>query len=95
MGTAFIRKPSYQYDEKGNLIIGENGKPLFSLNANGQPVTAYLPRMVVLKPTTSGTACEVEETDNSGNGKYERKGAASFAWLLLLPLVWLRRRVQA
>ncbi|QYK14653.1 DUF3466 family protein [Shewanella rhizosphaerae] len=95
VGTAFIRKPSYQYDEKGNLIIGENGKPLFSLNANGQPVTAYLPRMVVLKPTTSGTACEVEETDNSGNGKYERKGAASFAWLFLLPLVWLRRRVQA
>ncbi|WP_281214344.1 DUF3466 family protein [Shewanella insulae] len=95
VGTAFIRKPSYQYDEKGNLIIGENGKPLFSLNANGQPVTAYLPRMVVLKPTTSGTACDVKENDDSGNGKYERKGAASFAWLFLLPLVWLRRRVQA
>ncbi|MCG9723432.1 DUF3466 family protein [Shewanella sp. Isolate7] len=92
VGTAFIRKPSYQFDQNGNLVIGENGKPLFQLNANGQPVTAYLPRMVVLKPTTSGSACEVEEKDDSGNGNYERKGAASFAWLLLLPLVWLRRR---
>ncbi|MCG9714985.1 DUF3466 family protein [Shewanella insulae] len=95
VGTAFIRKPSYQFDEDGNLVIGENGKPLFSLNADGQPVTAYIPRMVVLKPTSSGGACEVEDSDNSGNGHYERKGAASFAWLFLLPLVWLRRRFQA
>ncbi|CAM3956122.1 DUF3466 family protein [Shewanella aquimarina] len=94
VGTAFIRKPSYQYDEDGNLVIGENGKPLFELNANGQPVTAYLPRMVVLKPTTSGSACDVKENDDSGNGNYERKGAASFAWLLLLPLLWLRRRAR-
>ena len=92
VGTAFIRKPSYQFDINGDLVIGENGKPLFLLNADGQPVTSYIPRMVVLKPTSSGTACTEKEDDNSGNGDYERKGAASFAWLFALPLVWFRRR---
>lgn len=92
VGTAFIRKPSYQFDIKGDLVIGENGKPLFLLNADGQPVTSYIPRMVVLKPTSSGTACTEKDDNNSGNGDYERKGAASFAWLLALPFVWFRRR---
>ncbi|MCG9696508.1 DUF3466 family protein [Shewanella sp. Isolate11] len=93
VGTAFIRKPSYQYDDDGELVLGSNGSPLFSLNANGQPVTAYVPRMVVLKPTTSGAACSVTTDDNNTvDADYVRKGAASFAWLFLLPLVWLRRR---
>ncbi|MCZ4338630.1 DUF3466 family protein [Shewanella colwelliana] len=92
VGTAFIRKPSYQFDADGKLIIGENGLPLFELNANGEPVTSYIPRMVVLKPSTSGAACTVKDDDNSGNEDYVRKGAASFAWLFALPLIWFRRR---
>ncbi|ABI38621.1 conserved hypothetical protein [Shewanella sp. MR-4] len=92
VGTAFIRKPSYQFDLKGNVIVGENGLPLFELSGNGDPVTAYVPRMVVLKPTTNGEACTVDDSTDTGN--YERKGAASLAWLLALPLVWLRRRVR-
>ena len=92
VGTAFILKPEYQYDSTtGDLIIGENGLPLFELDGNGDPVTSYLPRMVVMKPTAGepcSTSDAVEDTD------YERKGAASFAWLLALPLLWLRRRVK-
>ncbi|WP_028774781.1 DUF3466 family protein [Shewanella waksmanii] len=94
VGTAFIRKPSYQFDSSGNLIIGDNGLPLFEIDGNGDPVTAFIPRMVVLQPTSNGEACPVEENDNSGNGNYERKGAASLGALLLLPLLWLRRRVK-
>uniref|UniRef100_Q0HW97 DUF3466 family protein n=1 Tax=Shewanella sp. (strain MR-7) TaxID=60481 RepID=Q0HW97_SHESR len=92
VGTAFIRKPSFQLDSKGNIIVGENGEALFELSGNGDPVTAYVPRMVVLKPTTNGEACTVDDSTDTGN--YERKGAASLAWLLALPLVWLRRRVR-
>ncbi|UJF23202.1 DUF3466 family protein [Shewanella sp. OMA3-2] len=90
VGTAFIRKPQYQFDIFGNLIINEeNGLPYFALDGNGNPVTSYLPRMVVLKPT-SGEACTY--TDVPEEKPYERKGAASFAWLFALPLLWLRRR---
>ncbi|MFB2780326.1 DUF3466 family protein [Shewanella mangrovisoli] len=92
VGTAFIRKPSYQFDSDGNIIVGENGLPLFELSGNGDPVTAYIPRMVVLKPSTNGEACTVDDSTDTGN--YERKGAASLAWLLALPLVWLRRRTR-
>ena len=92
VGTAFIRKPAYQFDKNGKVIIGDNGLPLFELNGNGDPVTAYLPRMVVLKPATSGVACTVE--DNADKGNYERKGAASLAWLFALPLLWFRRRIR-
>lgn len=92
VGTAFIRKPSYQFDSNGDLVIGDNGKPLFLLNADGQPVTAFIPRMVVMQPSNSGTACTVKESDNSGNANYERKGGASLIWLLTLPLLWFRRR---
>ncbi|MBO2620215.1 DUF3466 family protein [Shewanella algae] len=91
VGTAFIRKPSYQFDEKGNLVIGENGKPLFELNGNGQPVTSYLPRMVVLKPSGSGEAC-TQVDDGDIDKPFERSGAASLGWLALLPLIWWRRR---
>ncbi|MBB1271097.1 DUF3466 family protein [Shewanella sp. SR44-3] len=90
VGTAFIRKPQYQIDSAGNLILGTNGQPLFALDGNGNPVTSYLPRMVVLKPTTSGAICDLTTTVIEEN--YERKGAASFAWLFALPLLWLRRR---
>ncbi|ABK47838.1 conserved hypothetical protein [Shewanella sp. ANA-3] len=92
VGTAFIRKPSYQFDSDGNIIVGENGLPLFELSGSGDPVTAYIPRMVVLKPSTNGEACTVDDSTDTGN--YERKGAASLAWLLALPLVWLRRRTR-
>jgi nitrate reductase gamma subunit len=54
-------------------------------------VTAYLPRMVILKPT-SGEACTT--SDAVEEEAYVRKGAASFAWLFALPLLWLRRRVK-
>lgn len=93
VGTAFIRKPSYQFDEKGNIVTNDAGQPLFELNGNGEPVTAYVPRMVVLKPSSSGVACAVvDSTDDDAD--YERQGAASFAWLFALPLLWLRRRVR-
>ncbi|MGB6135231.1 MAG: DUF3466 family protein [Shewanella sp.] len=89
--TAFIRKPEYQYDTNGDLIVGENGLALFELDGNGDPVTSYLPRMVVLKPT-GGEACS--STDAEEDDAYERQGAASFGWLFALPLLWLRRRVK-
>lgn len=81
VGTAFIRKPSYQFDKDGNIVIGENGLPLFELSGSGEPVTAYIPRMVVLKPASSGEACTVE--DNTDTGNFERSGAATLAWFLL------------
>ncbi|MBR9727485.1 DUF3466 family protein [Shewanella intestini] len=91
VGTAFVRKPVYQTDDDGNLILGDNGKPYFELNGNGQPITTNKPRMVVLKPVQGLEACTVvDETDT--DKPYERKGAASFAWLLALPVLWLRRR---
>ncbi|GIU48074.1 hypothetical protein TUM4438_28650 [Shewanella sairae] len=95
VGTAFIRKPSYQIDANGNLVIGDNGLPLFVLDGNGNPVTAFLPRMVVLKPSSSAgaEACTVVDDDDS-NANYERKGAASFAWLFALPLLWFRRKFK-
>ncbi|AZG73966.1 DUF3466 family protein [Shewanella livingstonensis] len=91
VGTAYIRKPQYQTDASGNVLVGENNLPLFELNGNGDPVTAYLPRMVILKQTP-GEACTT--TDSVDEGSYVRKGAASFAWLFTLPLLWLRRRVK-
>ena len=92
VGTAFIRKPSYKFDDEGNIIIGDNGLPFFEINGYGDPVTSFLPRMVVLQPSTSGAeACTVKDDDGS-NDNYERKGAASFAWLFALPLLWFRRR---
>ncbi|PKI11164.1 hypothetical protein CXF78_00995, partial [Shewanella sp. 11B5] len=92
VGTAFIRKPQYQTDATtGNVLVGENNLPLFELDGNGAPVTAYLPRMVILKPT-AGEACTTSDTVEEE--AYERKGAASFAWLFTLPLLWLRRRVK-
>ncbi|MGS0729876.1 DUF3466 family protein, partial [Shewanella sp. 0m-11] len=92
VGTAFIRKPSYKFDALGNIVIGDNGLPFFELNGYGDPVTSFLPRMVVLQPAVSGAeACTVIDDDGS-NDNYERKGAASFAWILMLPLLWFRRR---
>ncbi|MGI2014639.1 DUF3466 family protein [Shewanella oncorhynchi] len=92
VGTAFIRKPSFLLDSNGNIIVGENGVPLFELSGNGNPVTAYVPRMVVLKLATSGEACTVEDSTDTGN--FERSGAATLAWLFALPLVWFRRRIR-
>jgi hypothetical protein len=91
VGTAFIRKPRYQTDLLGNVLVGENSLPLFELDGNGDPVTAYLPRMVILKPT-SGEVCTTSDTVEEE--AYVRQGAASFAWLFTLPLLWLRRRVK-
>lgn len=97
VGTAFIRKPSYQFDSSGNLIIGDNGLPFFELNGYGDPVTSFLPRMMVIQTTGEQASDEWKAAnscidDNEENGNYERKGAASLGWLLMLPLVWLRRR---
>ncbi|MGI2258398.1 DUF3466 family protein [Shewanella sp. GXUN23E] len=89
VGTAFVRKPRYQVDENGDLVL-ENGQPVFELNANGQPLTSLLPRAVVLKPS-NGAICTYVDPDDD-NAPYERKGAAGWAWLTLLPLLWLRRR---
>ncbi|MBT1445651.1 DUF3466 family protein [Shewanella sp. JM162201] len=92
VGTAFIRKPVYKVDDKG-LPVVENGKYVFELDGNGNPVTSYLPRAVVLEPSATGTACTAVD-ENTGGEKYERQGAATLFGLLLLPLVWLRRRVN-
>lgn len=95
VGTAFVRKPVYQVDDLGNLVLDADGNPLFALNGEGQPVTNYLPRMVVLKPTNSGTACDIPDEDRDGTaaeGNYKREGAAFWMWMLTLPLVWFRRR---
>ncbi|WP_144209408.1 DUF3466 family protein [Shewanella donghaensis] len=91
VGTAFIRKPLYQFDSSGNLILGENGLPLFELNGNGEPVTSYLPRMVAMKPV-SGNEEACTESDEVEDEPYVRQGAASLAWMFALPLLWLRRR---
>lgn len=94
VGTAFIRKPSYKFDEEGNLVIGDDGLPFFQLNGNGDPVTSYLPRMVVLQPAgNTAEACTVVDEDDQDEN-YVRKGAASFAWLFALPLLWFRRRMK-
>ncbi|WP_028766862.1 DUF3466 family protein [Shewanella fidelis] len=94
VGTAFIRKPSYKFDDDGNLVIGDDGLPFFQLNGNGEPVTSYLPRMVVLQPAgATAEACTVVDEDDN-NENYVRKGAASFAWLFALPLLWFRRRMK-
>ncbi|MFT5789719.1 MAG: hypothetical protein ACI8SJ_001837, partial [Shewanella sp.] len=97
VGTAFIRKPSYKFDSTGNIIIGDNGLPLFELNGYGDPVTSFLPRMMVIQTTGEEVSDEWKAAnsciDESGeSGDYERQGAASLGWLLMLPLVWLRRR---
>lgn len=91
VGTAFVRKPMYQVDENGDLVL-ENGQPVFELNANGQPLTAFLPRAVVLKPS-NGAICTYVDSDDE-DAPYERKGAAGFGWLMLLPLLWLRRKLN-
>lgn len=85
VGTAFIRKPSYQLDAAGEPVY-ENGELVFELNGNGQPVTSFVPRMVVLKPAADGVACDAVEQDDTGNEKFVRQGAASLLWLLLIPL---------
>ncbi|MCL1048101.1 DUF3466 family protein [Shewanella abyssi] len=97
VGTAFIRKPSYEFDADGNIVIGENGLPFFLLDGYGNPFTAFLPRMMVIQ--TDGTEVTDEWKaannciDESGESEdYVRQGAASLGWLLMLPLVWLRRR---
>ena len=95
VGTALIQRPAYQLDSRGNPILDETTKePLFVLNADGQPVTNSIPRMVVLKPAGAGAEpCAV--TDAPEEVKYERKGAALFAGLFaLLPFAFFRRRYK-
>ncbi len=98
VGTAFVRKPQYQLDTNGNLVI-ENGEPVFAVDGNGDPLTSYLPRMVVLQ--TDGAVADEAwlaanncVDDNGEDENYVRKGAASFAWLFALPLLWFRRRFK-
>ncbi|NRD74043.1 DUF3466 family protein [Shewanella sp. VB17] len=99
VGTAFVRKPEYQYDSEGDLVIGDNGLPIFALDGNGDPLTSYIPRMVVLE-SGSETVDDAWLTanncidDNEEPEDYERQGGASFAWLFALPLLWLRRRIK-
>ncbi|WP_299491686.1 DUF3466 family protein [uncultured Shewanella sp.] len=87
VGVAMVQKPVYSISN-GSVVIGENGLPNIEKAGNGGPVTSAVPRMVVLNPVTNGTACTV----SSGNENYTREGAATFAWLFFLPLLWLRRR---
>lgn len=98
-GTVFVRKPQYKFDADGNLEIGDNGLPIFEVNGYGDPLTSYLPRAVILQ--TNGTEATDEwlkanncVDDNEEPEDYERQGAASFAWLFALPLLWFRRRFK-
>ncbi|AQS35800.1 Protein of unknown function (DUF3466) [Shewanella psychrophila] len=96
VGTVSVRKPVYKFDSEGNLVI-ENGKPVFEVNGYGDPLTSYLPRSVVLQTnyaeaTDEWLAANNCVDDNEEPDDYERKGAASFAWLFALPLLWFRRR---
>ncbi|WP_298775380.1 DUF3466 family protein [uncultured Shewanella sp.] len=87
VGMAMVQKPVYS-TSNGSVVIGANGLPNIEKAGNGGPVTSAVSRMVVLKPVSGGTACTV----SSGNENYTREGAASFAWLLFLPILWFRRR---
>ncbi|SQH76368.1 conserved exported protein of unknown function [Shewanella benthica] len=96
VGTVFVRKPQYKFDSDGNLVI-ENGEPVFEVDGNGDPLTSYLPRMVVLQVNGEEASDDWLKANNCVDNNeepddYERKGAASFAWLFALPLVWFRRR---
>ncbi|CAM3489046.1 DUF3466 family protein [Shewanella violacea] len=97
VGTVSVRKPQYKFDSKGNLVIGDNGLPVFEVNGNGDPLTSYLPRMLVLKTNGAEASDDWLKANDCTDGNeepddYERKGAASFAWLFALPLLWFRRR---
>ncbi|EDP99674.1 DUF3466 family protein [Shewanella benthica] len=97
VGTVSVRKPQYKFDSAGNLVIGDNGLPIFAVNGNGDPLTSYLPRMVVLQVNGEEASDDWLKANNCVDNNeepddYERKGAASFAWLFALPLVWFRRR---
>ncbi|WP_299010809.1 DUF3466 family protein [uncultured Shewanella sp.] len=88
VGVAMVQKPVYQ-TSNGSVVIGDNGLPNIEVAGNGGPVTSAVPRMVVLqKASSSETAC----TEGSSSENYTREGAASFTWLLFLPLLWFRRR---
>ncbi|QDO83868.1 DUF3466 family protein [Shewanella psychropiezotolerans] len=97
VGTVFVRKPQYKFDSDGNLVIGDNGLPIFEVNGYGDPLTSYLPRSVVLQTNGADATDEWLAANNCVDNNedpedYERKGAASFAWLFALPLLWFRRR---
>ncbi|RLV57942.1 DUF3466 family protein [Parashewanella curva] len=93
VGTALITKPRYQIDDDGKPVIDpDSKKPLFELNALGQPVTASIPRMVVLKPVNDTSASACTFSDVPGEKPYERKGAGMLFWIFALPLAFLRRR---
>ena len=97
VGTVSVRKPQYKFDSNGNLVIGDNGLPIFEVNGYGDPLTSYLPRSVVLQmngdeATDEWLAANNCVDNNEEPDDYERKGAASFAWLFALPLLWFRRR---
>ncbi|MEI6858189.1 MAG: DUF3466 family protein [Shewanella sp.] len=97
VGTVSVRKPEYEFDLYGDLVIGDNGLPIFEVDGFGNPLTSYLPRMVVLEPIDievsdawlSENDCVDDDDDDAD---YERLGAASFGWLFTLPLLWVRRR---
>ncbi|MCL1127000.1 DUF3466 family protein [Shewanella surugensis] len=90
VGVAMVQKPVY-VTSNGSVVIGDNGLPKIEVAGNGGPVTSAVSRMVVLqKASSSSTAC----TESSGNENYTREGAASVAWLLMLPVLWFRRRFK-
>ena len=91
VGTALIRKPKYKTDANGRLELDVNGKPQFELNGNGEPLTQLIPRAVVLKPVSGEMACTVVDPDDV-DAPFVRKGGAGLSWLVLLPLVWFRKR---
>lgn len=90
VGVAMVQMPVYE-TSNGSVVIGDNGLPNIEVAGNGGPVTSAVSRMVVLqKASSSETAC----TEGSSNENYTREGAASFGWLLMLPVLWFRRRFK-
>lgn len=87
-GTALVNYPLFELDGSNNMVIGENGRPMFVLNADGQPLTGFVPTAVLLKQSNQAV-CDYVEPEPP----YERQGGA-WGWglLLLTPLAMLRRR---
>ncbi|MDP2560350.1 DUF3466 family protein [Psychrobium sp. 1_MG-2023] len=108
MATALVTLPRIKtqwVDEEGNIVdpgtedaqeeivVDENGEPVFDTDADGKPVTEQIPRAVILKPT-EGEACSVIDEDSQEH-KHTRSGAGlGFGALMLGLFGFVTRRLM-